>query len=142
MKTIQATEILDYYDGIEIFAGRDAIGGDYLGMRVDTSGDYDRYVVVGTRPERLRQFRSGALDLRDLLLETPGGEWYLTLADASYGEPMRLELQDTPLAESKFLPSPGFTLEDMQPDDHALKEANQRNSATFEFSAEPTEAAE
>lgn len=142
MKTIKATEILDYYDGIEIFAGRDTTGGDYLGMRVDTSGDYDRYVVVGTRPERLRQFRSGALDLRDLLLETPDGEWYVTLADVSYGEPMSLELQDTPLAQSEFLPSPGFTLDGLQPDDRVLKESHERNSATFEFSAEPTEAAE
>ena len=128
MKTIQATEILEYYDGIEIFAGRDAIGGNYLGMRVDISGDYDRYVVVGTRPDRLRQFRSGALDLRELLLETPGGEWYLTLADMSYGEPMRLELQDSPLEQSDFLPSPGFTLDDPQLDDRVLKEAHERNS--------------
>ena len=122
MKTIQATEVLDYYDGIEIFAGRDAIGGDYLGLRIDISGEYDRYAVVGVRPERLREFRAGALDLRDLLLETPGGEWYVTVADMSYGEPMCLEQQDMPLEQSEFLPLPGFTLDDAQMDDRRLIE--------------------
>ena len=76
MKTIKATEILDYYDGVEIFAGIDEVGGSYLGVRHDISGDHDSYVVVGVRPERLREFRSGVLDLRDLMLDAPGGEWF------------------------------------------------------------------
>ena len=112
MKTIRATEILDYYDGIEIFAGLDEVGSNYLGLRIDTSGDHDRYAVVGVRPESLRAFRSGALDLRNLMLETPGSEWYVTVADMEYGEQMHIEPQGTPLEQSEYLPLPGFTLDE------------------------------
>ena len=110
-KTIRATEILDYYDGIEIFAGRDEIGGSYLGVRDDISGEHDSYVVVGVRPERLREFRSGVLDLRDLMLDAPSGEWFTVLADMAYGEPMPLVRKETPLEKSDILPLPGFTLD-------------------------------
>ena len=74
MKTIRPTEVLAYYDGVEVFAGRDGGSGHYVGAFIDASGDADRYLVVGARAERLREFRAGMLDLRTLLLEAPGGE--------------------------------------------------------------------
>ena len=91
MNTIRPTEALVYYDGVEVFEGRDAIGGHYIGLIIDTDGDIDRYLVTGALPERLRQFRSGTLDLRTLLLEAPGDEWYTTLAKSAYGDPLVLE---------------------------------------------------
>ncbi len=111
MRTIRPVEILDYYDGIEIFAGRDAIGGHYIALVVDAMPQYDRYVVVGVAPERLRQFRAGVVDLRPLLLEAPDGEWYITNADVAYGEPLTLQPQSGPIPE-KFLPEAGFFLEE------------------------------
>ena len=141
MKTIKASEILDYYDGIEIFAGRDEIGGYYVGVRSDVQGDYDRYLVVGVRPDRLREFRSGVLDLRKLLLEAPEREWYITLAAMAYGDPMPLVPQEMPLEQSEYLPSPGFfALDSIRIDDRVLQEAQQRNTVMFEFSVEPPEA--
>lgn len=117
MKTIRATEILEYYDGIEIFAGVDERGGNYLGLRCDISGEYDRYMVVGVRAERLREFRLGAVDLRDLMLECRDGVWHMSVADAAFGEPMLLESQSVPIYYSKYLPLPGFTLDGAQPND-------------------------
>ena len=111
MKTVRAIDVLDYYDGVEIFKARDERGENYLGLRIDTSGDHDRYAVVGVRPERLREFCSGKLDLRELMLETPKGEWYVTVASMAFGQPMPLKLQDTPLEQADVLPSPGFTLD-------------------------------
>ncbi len=119
MKTIYPTEILDYYDGIQLFAGRDKIGGHYIGSMVDTVSGVDRYLVTGAAPERLRQFRSGMLDLRTLLLEAPYGEWYLTLADGEYGDPLALQPQDGPLDQTDFLPEAGFLLDDTPIDDLA-----------------------
>ena len=140
MKNIHPTEILDYYDGIEIFAGLDEIGGSYLGVRCEVSGEHDRYVVVGVRPERLREFRSGVLDLRDLMLDTPGGDWYITLANMAYGDTMQLEPQSMPLEQSGLLPLAGFTLNDLQLDDRVLREAHERNNIILEVSVEPPEA--
>ena len=112
MKTIQPTEVLAYYDGVEVFVGQDSIGGHYVGSFVDASGDADRYVVVEARPERLRELRAGALDLRTLLLESPGGEWYTTLAWGEAGESLVLEPQAGSLEATDYLPDPGFLLGD------------------------------
>lgn len=119
MKTIYPTAILDYYDGVLAFEARDAIGGHYIGAAIKPAGGYDRYLVTGARPERLRQFRSGALDLRTLLLEAPGGEWYITLTNSDPGDTLTLEPQPGPLAATDYLPEPGFLLEMEAPVDEA-----------------------
>ena len=139
MQVIHPTEILDYYDGVLVFAGRDAIGGHYIGSIIDTVNDVDRYLVTGAAPERLRQFRAGVLDLRTLLLEAPGGEWYLTLADGGRGQPLTLQPQSGPLEETDFLPEPGYLLDDTPVDDLALQQARERGNIVFEFSVEPPE---
>lgn len=110
MKTIKPTKVLDYYDGIHVFQGKDAIGGHYVGVLVDTEGEYDRYLVTGVRPHRLKQFRKGDLDLRTLLLEAPGGKWYIALANVEFGEPLALKRQSKPLAETDLLPDEGYRL--------------------------------
>ena len=142
MKTITPTKTLVYYDGINVFEGRDAIGGHYVGMIIDTTGDFDRYLVVGTPPECLRQFRSGMLDLRTLLLTAPNGDWYITLANTVYGDPLVLEPQNTPLVDTRFVPSEGFFLEDTPVDDRTLIKARERGNLILELSTEPPEAAE
>ena len=111
MKTVKLTEVLDYYDGIQLFAARDPIGGHYIGDMIDAVGDFDRYLVVGVRPERLDDFRSGKVDLRTLLLECPDGEWYITVADGTIDDPLTLVSQREPLAETEYLPDEGFFLE-------------------------------
>ena len=110
MKTIRPTEVLAYYDGVEVFAGRDGGGGDYVGSFIDSGADADRYLVVGARAERLGEFRAGMLDLRTLLLEAPGGEWYITLAWGEAGENLVLEPQAGSFEATDYLPDPGFLL--------------------------------
>lgn len=138
MKTIKLTEILDYYDGIEVFAARDAIGGHYIALAIDTVGGYGRYVVTGAVPEGLQQFRAGVLDLRTLLLEATGGEWYITVADGAIDDPLALEPQAGPLAErEEFLPEPGFILDSFPEDGRAGQQAGKFGNGILEFSAEP-----
>ena len=111
MKTIRPTAILEYYDGVQIFAGRDAGGVDYIGLLVDVVDKVDRFLVTAARPERMRQFLEGQLDLLTLLLESPGGEWYLTDDDGEAG-PFILEPQSGPLTDhDEFLPLPGLFLD-------------------------------
>ena len=109
MKTIYPTAILDYYDGVLAFEARDDIGGHYIGTAVKPEGGYDRYLVTGARPERLRQFRNGDLDLRTLLLEAPGGEWYITLTNTSLADTLALEPQAGNIADAgELLPLDGL----------------------------------
>ena len=143
MTSISATEILIYYDGVEVFAGRDPIGGHYVGMILERMSRYDRFLVTGVRPERLRQFRSGTLDLRTLFLEAPGGKWYIALTNGDPGDCVELEPQEGSIADADdLLPLEGLTLHDGPIDDLALQEARARHNVVFEFSVEPPEAAE
>ncbi len=141
MRTIQPIETLVYYDGVEVFAGRDSIGGNYIGMIIDTIDTVDRYLVTGVSPERLRQFRSGVVDLRTLFLEAPDDEWFITRADGDPGQPLVLKPQSGSLLATEFLPEEDFFLEDVRVDDLALQQALERGKVVFEVSVEPPETA-
>lgn len=138
MKTIKLTEVLDYYDGIEVFAAQDIGGSPYIALAIDSVRGLGRYVVTGTVPERLQQFRFGVLDLRTLLLEAPGGEWYITVANGTINDPLALEPQAGPLAErEEFLPEPGFVLDGFQEDGRAGQPTGEISNGVLEFSVEP-----
>lgn len=143
MKAINLTAVLFYYDGVQVFEGRDAIGGHYVGVGIGPGISTNRYMVTGAAPERLRQFRGGRLDLRTLLLEAPEGEWFITVDQEGGDSPLYLEPQPVPVAECDCLPGPNFILEDGPDglvDDLALQHARERGNVIFEFSVEPPEA--
>lgn len=141
MKAIKLTDVLVYYDGVQVFAGRDAIGGHYVGVGIGPGISTNRYMVTGADPERLRQFRGGLLDLRTLLLEAPEGEWFITVDKEGGDAPLFLEPQPGPVSECDCLPGPNFTLDDDPIDDLALREARERHNIVFEFRVQPPEAA-
>ena len=140
MRTIKPVAVLDYYDGIQIFEGRDPIGGHYIAMLIDSVGSAYRYLVTGANPERLRQFRVGEIDLLTLFLNAPGGEWFFIYADAPYGESLTLLPQEGRVADQKdLLPYEGYTIDDVPIDDLAEKLAIESNRTVLEFSLEPPE---
>ena len=141
MKAVNLTEVLLYYDGVQVFAGMDAIGGHYIGVGIGPGIATNRYMVTGAAPERLRQFRSGLLDLRTLLLEAPDGQWFITVDKKGGDTPLFLEPQPGPVSECDCLPGPNFTLDDGPIDDQALRAARERNNIVFEFRLQPPEAA-
>jgi len=140
MKTIRHTATLFYYDGPQVFEGRDGIGGHYIAVAVEPIDSRERYLVSGVAPERLRQFRSGTLDLRSLLAEPVEGEWYLADAVAGFNEPLELLRQNRSLRESGFLPDDGFVLHDRVAEEAVLKEARERRNLVLEIATEPPEA--
>ena len=142
MKTIRHTTTLFYYDGPQVFEARDAIGGHYVAVMVEPEGGSDRYLVAGVEPERLRQFRSGTLDLRSLLAEAGEEEWFLITTATGLDQPLALVPQRTPLRASGLLPDEGFVLHDRPAVELALKEARERNNLVLEIAADPPEAAE
>ena len=140
MKTIRHTNTLFYYDEPQIFEARDAIGGYYIAVFVDSEDTNGRYLVAGVAPERLREFRSGALDLRSLLIESDEEERYLATVDTDLDHPLVLNNLSTTLMDSGFLPDAGFVLHDRSSDDSVLREARERNNLVLEVVAEPPEA--
>ena len=151
MKTIVHYSTLFYYDGPHVFEARDAIGGHYVAVMVGSElpdatenampGRGERCLVAGVAPDRLRSFRSGAIDLRSLLLESVPDEHYLAAVDSGVDRPLRLERLTIPLADSGLLPDPGFLLYDRPADDHVLREARERNNFVIELVTDPPEAA-
>ena len=140
MKTIRHTNTLFYYDGPQVFEARDAIGGHYIAVMIESKDTHDRYLVTGVAPERLRQFRSGILDLRSLLAASNEEEWYLATTTAGLDKPLELSRQITSLVESGLLPDDGFVLHERPADESVLKEARERNNLVLEIATEPPEA--
>ena len=124
MKTIEPGAVLLYYDGAQIFEGRDPIGGHYIAMMMDTvaNGDF-QYVATSAKPESLRRFRVGDLSLRELFLDAPGDEWFFIYGDPLYEEPLTLLPQEGALAERDDLLPGHFRMRGALTDDLARKRA-------------------
>ena len=58
MNAITLTEVLEYYDGMQIFAAHDTTGVHYVCDMIDSAGDFDRYAVAPICPKRLDDFRA------------------------------------------------------------------------------------
>lgn len=59
MKSIHHFATLFYYDGVQIFEGRDAIGGHYLALMIEPVEGEDCYFLAGVEPNHHeRGFRS------------------------------------------------------------------------------------
>ena len=110
MKTVKHTQTLVYYDGVQVFAGQDAGGDNYISAMIDTMGDADRYLAVAAAPDPLRRFYGGELDLRILLQESSVDGWYTTLVDDEFEQPVSLEPQQGSLLKMGYLPEAGFRL--------------------------------
>ena len=100
----------------------------------------DRYLVVGVVPERLRQFRSGAIDLRSLLVGSDEEERYVTTVRNGMEHALEIERLTIPLIESGHLPDEGLLLRD-RASSSVLGEARERNNPAVENIAESPEAA-
>ena len=101
---------LVYYDGVQVFEGRDFSDRIYVGAMIDTVGDADRYLVVNVARESLSHFKAGAKDLRTLLVEGAERRWYTACVRDDFTQPVILEPQEAQVTDSDFLPEPGFYL--------------------------------
>ena len=136
MTTVTATEILSYCDGIDIFAAKDSIDGNYVAALVDGERAHPFYLAAGVSKGQLDDFLSGDLDLRDLILRAAGRQWFTVEANKPFGEPMHLEPCSQEQVVEKYLPEPGFTLDYSYSDDPALGYARERENCVFSFDLE------
>ena len=137
---IRYTRTLDYCDGILIFEARDPIGGTYVASCLNFAEGGDRYLVAGCRPELLRQFRLGEVDLRQLLAESAVNGWYI----ADFLGPRRpldiVEAIEGDAIPDNLLPQPGNKIFDSAVNHNLVKSALERSSFMLEVSIEPPRA--
>ena len=110
MKQIRHTGTLVYYDGVQVFEGRDLAGGRYIGVLVDSREGTDRYVVVEVSAERMRGFSTGAPDLKALLIEESKDGWYLAEVRDGFTDPSTLQEQSGADVETNLTPEDDFVL--------------------------------
>lgn len=110
MKRVLHTATLVYYDGVQVFEGRDKTGGHYVGVMIPSLNPSDRYLITSAEPESLRLLRLGALDLKSLLLLGAEHGWYIAETDGIFTQPLVLHEQKGTLADKDFLPDDGFLL--------------------------------
>lgn len=142
MKVIRHTKTLYYYDGPQVFEARDSIGGHYVALMVASEPSGDRYVVAGVPPERMRLFRTGALDLRSLMIDAAPEECYLASFGDSLDAPLLITQEGLSLEAGAFLPDDGFLIHDRETTELTLHEARKRQNFVVEVAVDPPEAAE
>ena len=110
MKKIHHTATLVYYDGAQVFEGRDFMGGCYIGVLIDSLDSAAHYVVAGVSAGHMNGFRTGAIDLKTLLIEGSKDAWYVTQTCNDFADPLALQEQTGSIADTDFLPEDGFVL--------------------------------
>jgi hypothetical protein len=110
MRTIRHSKTLFYHDGPQVIVAIDDDGQNYIGVMVEPDSVEERFILKAVASNRLDHFQAGMIDLRSLLLESPGGEWFLGTMGRTFDEPFILRSQTGPLDEFPCLPEPGFFL--------------------------------
>lgn len=145
MTALHFTGVLYYYDGVQVFEARDAIGGHYVGTQVEPeSAGTLRYVIVGVTPENLQRFRLGQVDLRELMDKRPVAVWYIADLSGEIGKDVPVVERTEPIPE-EYLPEAGFVLlTSWQPAaaSTAYQESRARNNVVLEVALEVPESAD
>lgn len=138
MMKIHHKNTLIYYDGVQVFDAQDDIGGNYIGVLVDTAeSGHDHFLVVGIAPAELQRLRLAEIDLRAAIIGRPGKGWFLAAATAGVGGPLDLEERTGDIPE-EYLPGDGLFLgaRSVGSPCSAFNEARSRNTVALELSIE------
>jgi hypothetical protein len=142
-KKINYKDILIYFDGPQLFVGEDQVNTNYLCLLVAQYKEKDKFLCVPISKEKLKSFKLGEIDLKNLYSSPPTEELYLIETESIMNECIemrKIELQDVP--ESWF-PGEGFFYEEekMKIDDEKIKkQAKESNRAIIHLTLNPPEA--
>ena len=90
-RVIHYHETLCYYDGIQVFEGRDNHDRFYVGVAVDQDGGFDKFLVVEVDPAT--KVTENLDNLRAVILNRPNPEWYLMWTNAVTVEPLHQKME-------------------------------------------------
>jgi len=76
MKELKLVRILDFYDEIQLFTAKDAVGCMYLCQLYESTADGSDYLCVAISQDRLDSFLKGILDLREALTQPEISDQY------------------------------------------------------------------
>lgn len=137
IKFVNYQSTLVYYDGPELIHATDHIGGNYIGMAVDTNEAIFKFLVVGVAPTTLRQLRRGAIDLRSLILEAASDGWY-TSETVNINDPLEIQHMGESSIPDSLLPDDDYFVSDpINDENQAMLEATDRENFVVHVQFEP-----
>jgi hypothetical protein len=68
MKFLRYDRTILFFENVQIFEARDAIGGHYLCLLTKEEQASDEYIAVGISPEKMRLLKTGEFDLRTVII--------------------------------------------------------------------------
>ena len=108
---IRAQEILDYYDGIEIFDALSDDGEWYMAVIMEEKETYDIFAAFHVSRDEHDALLGCKLDLREIMRNN---NWYRVKADCKFGEPMQLIETDESYSEIGYIPEDEWLLNEKQ----------------------------
>ena len=134
---IEYRSTLAYYDGPEVFDASDRIGGNYIGMMLDSDVQAFKILVVGVAQDHLMRLRRGDIDLRSAILAAAEYGWYLCETDTLEG---RIPISDrrTGAPTESMLPDENYYLSDpVDNQNAAMVTALERSNFVVSLKIEP-----
>lgn len=110
MNTVFNKETLEYYDCVLIFEAADDTGRVYIAAHNKETRSGCEYTVVPVDRSKMLEFKTGMIDLRELMLHNPERPWYITEMTAGPNQ-MTLQEQDSTVEHCPFLPKQGIYLD-------------------------------
>lgn len=134
---IEYRSTLAYYDGPEVFEANDRIGGNYIGMMLDSDVETFKILVVGVSPKQMMRLRRGDVDLRSVILESAEFGWYTCETDSWEGQIPLTDKRTEPLTESMLPAKDYFLREPVASKNIAMVEAVKRSNFVVHLKIEP-----
>lgn len=140
-KEIKHLETLVYYDGLQLFVGVDQVDTQYLCVLVEQHEKEDTYLGIPISRERLKSFKLGEIDLKDLYVTPHIEELYFIKSDDILGKKLMLKQIAFKDISSLWIPEAGFFYEaEPQYDEIIKKQAQETKSAILHLVLNPPEA--
>lgn len=137
-------EVLVYYDWPEIMVALDKIGTRHLCLLVQADEYEVKYLCSPVSNKRLRDFKMGNVDLRDIYTTPETGELFYSESKDFGSKEIILKnfLYDHSAVDEAWLPAPGFFLALEQiPNVEVVQESCERSRAIIHLSLNPPETA-
>lgn len=143
-RLLQQQELLLYYDGIQLFLGRDQLDTIYICVLEEYSNDGDLYLCIPISHARLNSFYNEDIDLRSIYSQPEIDEFFTVRFD----DPSRNSFKLCPINKheipDEWLPESGFYFSKDSETDHKEEEivskSQQKNRAIIYLSLNPPEA--
>ena len=139
--TIYLKEILLYYDTPQLFVARDSVGTNYLCMLVEQNEEFDNFVCVQVSNQKLDNFCSGHIDLKNIFIAPEINRFYQTKVSDYQSNNFEIIVCDLESLPEIWLPDEGVYINLEKAKSEILVESKERAKTIVYLNLNPPESA-